>query len=122
MASVLRERSESRVRPLAMSRFMRCCSSMTRVMILIALARSFLRMASDAAASSILMKSSTLSFPALSSVTSLRISLSVRSARKSAAMTTRSPSSMRFAIVTSPSRVRSGTLPISRRYMRTGSS
>ncbi len=32
-----------------------------------------------------------------------------------------SPSSMRFAISTSPSRVRSETLPILRRYIRTGS-
>ena len=32
------------------------------------------------------------------------------------------PSSMRLAISTSPSRVSSGTVPISRRYMRTGSS
>ena len=31
------------------------------------------------------------------------------------------PRSMRFAISTSPSRVSSGTVPISRRYMRTGS-
>ena len=31
------------------------------------------------------------------------------------------PRSMRFAISTSPSRVRSGTVPISRRYIRTGS-
>ncbi len=31
------------------------------------------------------------------------------------------PRSMRFAISTSPSRVNSGTVPISRRYMRTGS-
>ena len=34
----------------------------------------------------------------------------------------RSPASMRRAISTSPSRVSSGTRPISRRYMRTGSS
>jgi hypothetical protein len=63
-----------------------------------------------------------LELAALSSFESLRISLSVMSARNSAAMTWRSPSSMRLAIVTSPSRVSSGTLPISRRYMRTGSS
>ena len=31
------------------------------------------------------------------------------------------PRSMRLAISTSPSRVRRGTVPISRRYMRTGS-
>ena len=31
------------------------------------------------------------------------------------------PRSMRFAISTSPSRVRRGTVPISRRYIRTGS-
>ena len=38
-----------------------------------------------------------------------------------AASTMCSPSSMRLAISTSPSRVRSETLPILRRYMRTGS-
>ncbi len=36
-------------------------------------------------------------------------------------MTTSCPRSMRLAMVTSPSRVSSGTVPISRRYMRTGS-
>src|SRR3989454_774116 len=36
-------------------------------------------------------------------------------------ITTSCPRSMRLAIVTSPSRVNSGTVPISRRYMRTGS-
>ena len=36
-------------------------------------------------------------------------------------MTAFLPRSMRFAISTSPSRVRRGTVPISRRYMRTGS-
>ena len=36
-------------------------------------------------------------------------------------MTASLPRSMRFAISTSPSRVSSGTVPISRRYMRTGS-
>ena len=38
-----------------------------------------------------------------------------------AAFTCCSPFSIRFAISTSPSRVRSETLPILRRYMRTGS-
>lgn len=36
-------------------------------------------------------------------------------------MTASLPRSMRLAISTSPSRVSSGTVPISRRYMRTGS-
>ena len=36
-------------------------------------------------------------------------------------MTASLPCSIRFAMATSPSRVRSGTVPISRRYMRTGS-
>ena len=36
-------------------------------------------------------------------------------------MTASLPRSMRLAIATSPSRVSSGTVPISRRYMRTGS-
>ena len=36
-------------------------------------------------------------------------------------MTDSFPRSMRLAIATSPSRVSSGTVPISRRYMRTGS-
>ena len=36
-------------------------------------------------------------------------------------ITTSCPRSMRLAIVTSPSRVSSGTVPISRKYMRTGS-
>ena len=36
-------------------------------------------------------------------------------------MTDSLPRSMRLAISTSPSRVSSGTVPISRRYMRTGS-
>ena len=36
-------------------------------------------------------------------------------------MTASFPRSMRRAISTSPSRVRSGTVPISRRYIRTGS-
>ena len=36
-------------------------------------------------------------------------------------ITTSWPRSMRLAMVTSPSRVSSGTVPISRRYMRTGS-
>ena len=36
-------------------------------------------------------------------------------------MTASLPCSMRLAIATSPSRVSSGTVPISRRYMRTGS-
>ena len=41
---------------------------------------------------------------------------------RDSALSTRSwPRSMRLAISTSPSRVSSGTVPISRRYMRTGS-
>ncbi len=36
-------------------------------------------------------------------------------------MTASLPRSMRLAMATSPSRVSSGTVPISRRYMRTGS-
>ncbi len=36
-------------------------------------------------------------------------------------MTESLPRSIRLAIATSPSRVSSGTVPISRRYMRTGS-
>ncbi len=36
-------------------------------------------------------------------------------------ITTSCPRSIRFAMVTSPSRVNSGTVPISRKYMRTGS-
>ena len=41
--------------------------------------------------------------------------------RESAFRTRSCPRSMRLAISTSPSRVSSGTVPISRRYMRTGS-
>ena len=42
-------------------------------------------------------------------------------ARDMARTTERLPHSMRLAISTSPSRVSSGTVPISRRYIRTGS-
>ena len=38
-----------------------------------------------------------------------------------ACMTSRIPSSIRLAIIISPSRVSSSTVPISRMYMRTGS-
>jgi hypothetical protein len=68
------------------------------------------------------MKSSILSWPSFSFFMSTRISRSAGSARNSAETTWRSPASMRRAISTSPSRVSSGTRPISRRYMRTGSS
>ena len=40
---------------------------------------------------------------------------------RTAAFTCSSPTSMRLAISTSPSRVSSDTLPILRRYIRTGS-
>ena len=41
--------------------------------------------------------------------------------REMVLMTESLPRSIRLAMATSPSRVRSGTVPISRRYMRTGS-
>ncbi len=50
-----------------------------------------------------------------------RISRITMGERESAFSTRSWPRSMRLAISTSPSRVSSGTVPISRRYMRTGS-
>ena len=50
-----------------------------------------------------------------------RISLITMGERESAFSTRNWPRSMRLAISTSPSRVSSGTVPISRKYMRTGS-
>ena len=50
-----------------------------------------------------------------------RISSCTQALRARAFMIRRSPRSMRRAMRTSPSRVSNGTVPISRRYMRTGS-
>ncbi len=50
-----------------------------------------------------------------------RISCTTSGERESAFRTTFWPCSIRLAISTSPSRLSSGTVPISRRYMRTGS-
>ncbi len=49
------------------------------------------------------------------------IALATVGVREMDLMTASLPRSMRLAISTSPSRVRSGTVPISRRYIRTGS-
>ena len=68
-----------------------------------------------------LMISRTRILPLRSRSPRSRISRIAMLDESTAARTSFSPSSMRFAISTSPSRVRRDTEPILRRYMRTGS-
>ena len=66
-------------------------------------------------------RSRTLWSPACNCSPSCTMSSATAGARDMARMIDRLPCSMRLAISTSPSRVSNGTVPISRRYMRTGS-
>ncbi len=76
---------------------------------------------SVSSSSSKITTSFTLRTPRLRSSPSAAISRITMGEREMALSTRICPRSMRLAISTSPSRVSSGTVPISRRYMRTGS-
>ena len=79
-------------------------------------------MRSSVISSSLKITSSrTVRSPALSWSPMRMTALMIAGMREIDLMTESLPRSMRLAIATSPSRVSSGTVPISRRYMRTGS-
>ena len=79
------------------------------------------RISSVSSSSSKVTTSLMLRTPRFRSSPSAMISRMTMGEREMAFMTRICPRSMRLAISTSPSRVSSGTVPISRRYMRTGS-